>query len=139
MHLDLGNISLEARIGKALASAAGGLPSSKRPEADELVSTWHVCQCLDNALVSTMAAGLYHFRPAVMMPRLHKGETGNFSRSASGRWRLSVGTEDGPVHRWLLPSPGKDSHNITKGLMIIFVFIHIFVFLLADGAHCRPQ
>ena len=115
MHLDLGHISLEARIGKALASAAGGLPSSKKPEADELVSTWHVVQCLDNAIISTMDVGLYHFRPAVMMPRLSKGETGTFSRSASGRWRLSLETEDGPVHRWLLPSPGKDIHNITVG------------------------
>jgi hypothetical protein len=126
--VDLGNISMEERIGKALALAASGPPSSKKPEADDLVSTWHVCQCLDNALVSTMADGLYHFRPAFTMPRLHTGETGNFSRSASGRWRLSVETEDGPVHRWLLPSPGKDSHNITVGLMRSFAFIHIFGF-----------
>ena len=89
----------------ALDKAGGGLPCSHKPEADPLVSTWHVCQCLDNALASSMAAGLYHFRPAVEMPLLGKGQSGSFSRSAAGRWRLSVETEDGPVHRWLLPSP----------------------------------
>jgi hypothetical protein len=142
MHLDLGNISMDARIGKALATAASGQPSSKKPEADELVPTWHICQCLDNALVSTMASGLYHFRPTVMMPLLRRGETGNFSRSASGRWRLSVETEDGPVHRWLLPSPGKDSHNITVGLLRSVAFIRIFLnlfFLPADRAQSSPQ
>jgi hypothetical protein len=133
MHLDLGNIPMDARIGKALATAANGQPCSKKPEADELVPTWHICQCLDNALLSTMATGLYHFRPTVMMPLLRKGETGNFSRSASGRWRLSVETEDGPVHRWLLPSPWKDNHNITVGLIISFTIICILFILTFLG------
>ena len=105
MHLDLDSHSMGARIGDALDKVGGGLPCSHKPEADPLVSTWHVCQCLDNALASSMAAGLYHFRPAVEMPLLGKGQSGSFSRSAAGRWRLSVETEDGPVHRWLLPSP----------------------------------
>jgi hypothetical protein len=106
LHVDLGAHSIGARIGDALQRAADGLPCSKKPESDDLVSTWHVCQCLDNALGSTMAvAGLYHFRPAVAMPRLKPGQGGVFSRSTAGRWRISSETSDGPVHKWLLPSP----------------------------------
>ena len=105
MHLDLGSHSMGARIGDALDKAGGGLLCSNKLEADPLVSTWHVCQCFDNALASSMAAGLYELGPAVEMPLLGKGQSGSFSRSAAGRWRLSVETEDDPVHRWLLPSP----------------------------------
>jgi hypothetical protein len=105
LHVDLGGHSLGARIGDALHRAADGLPSSKKPEADPLVSTWHVCQCLDNALGSTMVAGLFHFQPSVGMPRLEPGQSGAYRRSTAGRWRLSLDTPDGPVHQWLLPSP----------------------------------
>jgi hypothetical protein len=105
LHVDLGAHSIAARIGDALNLAADGHPCSKKPEADDLVSTWHVCQCLDNALGATMAAGLYHFRPAVQMPGLESGQGGSFSRSSAGRWRVSRETAEGPVHQWLLPSP----------------------------------
>jgi hypothetical protein len=106
LHVDLGAHSVSERIGDALKKAADGLPCAKKPEADPLVSTWHVCQCLDNALASTVAVGgLYHFRPTVEMPRLALGEGGGFSRSKAGRWRLSRETSEGPVHQWLLPSP----------------------------------
>jgi hypothetical protein len=105
LHVDLGAHSIGARIGDALNQAADGLPCSKKPEADPLVCTWHVCQCLDNALGCTMAAGLAHFRPAVEMPRLEAGQGGSFSRSTAGRWRISQETADGPKHQWLLPSP----------------------------------
>jgi hypothetical protein len=105
LHVDLDAHSMGARIGEALNTAADGLPSSKKPQADDLVSTWHVCQCLDNALGSTMVAGLYHFLPAVEMPRLAPGQGGGFSCSKEGRWRISQETSDGPVHQWLLPSP----------------------------------
>jgi hypothetical protein len=129
LHVDLGAHSISARIGDALNRAATGLPCSKKPEADPLVSTWHVCQCLDNALVSTMASGLYHFQPVVQMPRLAPGEKGVFSRSTAGRWRISVETSDGPVHQWLLPSPWARSLNYCRARMWKALTQSFFLFL----------
>ena len=116
LHVDLGSHDIAARIGDALSLAANGLPCSKKPEADDLVSTWHVCQCLDNALGGTMAVGgLYHSRPSVQMPRLESGQGGSFSRSTAGRWRISRETADGPVHQWLLPSPPARQSEYYRG------------------------
>jgi hypothetical protein len=115
MHLDFDCRSIGARIGNAIGQAAFGLPCTSKPQADPLVSTWHVCQCLDNALASSMAAGgLYHFRPAVKQMPLHEtGRGGRYSRSKDGRWRLTLETDSGPVHRWLFPGPDQQENPVS--------------------------
>ena len=107
MHIDEDHKSIAARISSALVKAASGLPCPGKPTADNLVSTWHVCQCLENALQSSIGEGLMHFLPRVRQVPLHmaSAQGGSYTRSADGRWKLSLDTDDGPEHRWLLPSP----------------------------------
>lgn len=111
MHLDLDARSIGARIADALGKAASGLPCSSKPQGDPLVSTWHVCQCLDNALTSSMGLGLLQFQPPLeQVTLLEAGQRGRYSRTIDGRWTLTVDTEDGPVRRWLLPSPNSQEN-----------------------------
>lgn len=106
MHIDVDHKSIAARISSALDKAASGLPCPGKPTADNLVSTWHVCQCLENALQSSIGDGLMHFLPRVRQVPLHMApQSGSYTRSADGRWKLSLDSDDGPEHRWLLPSP----------------------------------
>ena len=89
MHLDLDARSIGARIADALGKAASGLPCSSKPQGDPLVSTWHVCQCLDNALTSSMGLGLLQFQPTLeQVTLLEAGQRGRYSRSIDGRWTL---------------------------------------------------
>jgi hypothetical protein len=111
MHIDLDARSIAARITSAFDKAASGLPCSSKPESDQLVSTWHVCQCLENALQSSIGKGLMHFLPKVRQIPLHLAsetgslQSGSYTRSVDGRWKLSTPSGDGPEDRWLLPSP----------------------------------
>jgi hypothetical protein len=121
MHLDLDARSIGARIAEAQGKAVAGLSSSKKPEGDPLISTWHICQCLDNALTSSMGSGLLQFKPPVeQVTFLAAGQSGHYSRS-NGRWKLTLDTEDGPVRRWLLSSPhSQESLHIILWLTSMF-------------------
>jgi hypothetical protein len=105
LHLDLDDRSIAVRIATALDKAASGLPCKAKPQSDELVSTWHVCKCLDNALLSSLGKGLFHFKPAAEQVPMHLRAPGKYLRSGDGRWKASIDTEHGPEETWLFPSP----------------------------------
>ena len=139
MHLDLDARSIGARIADALGKVASGLPCSSKPQGDPLVSTWHVCQCLDNALTSSMRLGLLQFQPTLeQVTLLEAGQRGLYSRSFDGRWTLTVDTEDGPVRRWLPQVPiRKKTPHIVLWLTAVFDKAHSNA--RWSSSRCRPQ
>ena len=113
IHIDLDERAIPVRIKEVLDKV--NQKSVTKPHADDLVPTWHVCQCLDNALSSSMGMGLLSFKargdqePLQLRMARSGGCSGRYSwvpgKNGRGRWQVSYMTDEGECHKWLFSSP----------------------------------
>jgi hypothetical protein len=114
VHIDLDERSIPVRIKEVLDKVAHRQRSVTKPHADELVTTWHVCQCIDNALSSSLGISVLSFKAHgeqeplnIRMARVG-GRSGRYTwvpgETGHGRWKVSYMTDEGEWHKWLFSS-----------------------------------